>query len=483
MSLNLAGIGGARRSVLPGAAVRQRSAGASSFIAAQGGYVSTSAGGGLKSRQCGGPVDKLSQQAYASALEEQIAARKLHEASLWGAKNNVPASLPLKSENADMPSFERLMRQRYGGPMAPAKQNDYASDLRKQIAARDAQRQADHASKNDFGADPKDGLVFGAAEIPALGGARRRHGAPPLPDKQQYANALHCQMQMRAAQKAAESYNPMEEVLDSELDALDEMVKGGRRHGAVTHPTKNDYGAQLLEQIAGRKAEAVRVVQAEVLSPPSARRADPFSEQRDLAQGKRQVSQDVPKSAYKTDLQKQMAERVAQRAANAFHVQAAMDADVPAMVREETPRGAGRRKCGAPLAPSHQSYAQELQEQIAQRKAQEQGLHAGVERAAFIGGDANDVGPLRGRRRVDKMIPASKVEYRVDLQRQMAERAHAQPEVVSPPSARGAVPFSEQKEKGNGRRHSAAPARGDSLERLMGANAEHVSCGEQFFGN
>lgn len=428
-------------------------------------------------------MDKLSQQAYASALEEQIAARKLHEASLWGAKNNVPAPafMEHKSQDADMPSVARLMGQRYGGPMAPAKQNDYASDLRKQIAARDAKRQADLAAKNDFGADPKDGLVFGAAEIPALGGARRRHGAPPLPDKQSYANALHCQVQMKSAIKAAEAYAPIEEIPDSELDALDEMVKGGRRHGAVAHPTKDDYGAQLLEQMAGRKAEAVRAVQAEVVAPPSARRADPFSEQRECAQGKRQVSQDVPKFSYKTDLQKQMAERVAQRAANAFHVQVAMDAAVPAMIREETPRGAGRRKCGAPLAPSHQSYAQELQEQIAQRKAHEQGLNAGVERAAFIGGKAIDEEALRGRRRADKMIPASKVEYRVDLQRQMAERAHAQPEVELPPSARGAVPFSEQKEKGIGRRHSAAPARGDSLERLMGANAEHVSCGEAFF--
>ena len=58
-------------------------------------------------------------QSHIFHWEEQIAARKLHEASLWGAKNNVPASLPLKSEDADMPSVERLMGQRYGGPMAP----------------------------------------------------------------------------------------------------------------------------------------------------------------------------------------------------------------------------------------------------------------------------------------------------------------------------------------------------------------------------
>jgi len=407
------------------------------------------------------------------ALEEQIASRKLQHAD-----NNVPAP-PVLDQAA--PPLERIMGQRHGGPMAAPRKDCYASDLRAQIEARNARRAAEEEAGKGrvLGADAQQGLFGpGGVEAPALG-CRRRHGAPPLPTKESYAMALQQQMEMRSVEQAAEA-SRLRELTSCEEDTLDEGLMGkGRRHGPVVPPAKSDYAAELLQQMAVRKAK--QTVDAEFPRNGFPGGNGAFSvgerEQVEPVRGRRPPLPIDTVSGHRAALQEQMAERAAQRAANAFHAQAQLEADVAMPIGQDDTPKAGRRKLDLP-AKDKKSYALALQEQIAERKAQQESeKNAGAAKGSFIGGDASDMGPMRGRRHPGQMVPASKQEYKLELQKQMAEREckqaamkfHAQPPWFS---ALKDAPGADQ----DVLEHGGAGHRADSLDRLLGANADHVAC-------
>lgn len=456
--------------MLPGAAARHRSAGPS-FVACAGGLVSTSAAGvAIKSRRFGGPAEKLSKESYALALEEQIASRKLQCVA-----DKMPAP-PLLDAVVVAP-LERAMGQRNGGPMAPAPKERYALALRAQIETRDARRAAEaEAGKVRDAGD----VLFGpgGAEAAILGG-RRRHGAPPLPSKESYAMELVEQMATRSVQQAAEA-SRAREPMSWEEDVVDEVPLGkGKR---PTYPTKSLYASELQHQIAARKAQ--QAADVEPLLGGFLGGDDAFSGRVELARGKRQAStiDHLSKESYSTALQDQMAERAAQRAANAFHVQATLQG-APLHVQEDSPRG-GRRKCDMPAA-TKESYALALQEQIAERKAQRNGYRAncaGAVQASFVGGDASDMGPVRGRRHAGQISASSKEEYRLDLQRQMDEREFKEAgmkfraQVPDPTSADGFIERMRPSTDQDLLQRRDGGASSDSLERLLAANVAHASC-------
>lgn len=345
--------------------------------------------------------------------------------------------------------------------MAPTQKHDYASALRQQIETLAAHRSAQEEALRAKG----EGGIFGSwgAEAAPLG-ARRRHGAPLLPSKETYASALKEQMEMRSVQQAEEACNKLQEPTEVAEDALDEILfgKGSRRARAAAPQDKSQYAADLQQQIAARRAQQAADAETLLQRPPPLPN-NAFSSQAELVRGRRQASSigPVSKSVLNAELKEQMAERANQKALNAFHKQA--HDEVPAAVRGYTPRG-GRRKCDVAL-PSKQSYALELQAQMAERKVQQAGqqqARAASIHAAFVGGDASDTDFARGRRH-SGFVPPSKEELRVDLQRQMAERANAEaagkfhlqvPDYLQPATDMGA----------------------DSLECLMDAHADHASC-------
>jgi len=278
--------------------------------------------------------------------------------------------------------------------------------------------------------------------------------------------ALQEQMALRSAKQAAEAarFDPV-----AFEDPVDDMFLGkGRRHGGpAVRPEKSLYAADLQHQIAARKAQ--RAVDLDVPSSGFFGGNDAPSE---VLRGKRNKVESVSKDALGMALQEQMAQRAEQRAAHAFHARSPSGSEV-ATPRQalESPQ-AGRRKFGSPDL-SKESYALALKEQIAERNAQrddQRNSNAGRAQGSFVGGVASDDGPVRGRRRVEQMVPASKQEYRVDLERQMANRQSEQAAVKfhaqAPPLPVGNLDMLGPADNG--------PAV-DSLERLLGAHNDHAS--------
>lgn len=450
MSLQFGGGRGAN--MLPSAGSRHRSAGPS-LMACAGGLVSTGAGAPAnKMRRYGGPMEKLSKESYALALEEQIASHKLKNASpVQAAPVLVEPPQPV----------ERVMGQRYGGPMAPARKDSYASALLAQIEAKRAEIE-ESGKAHAFAAAPVEGF-FGGAEAPVR---HRRHGAPPVPSKQSYAISLQQQMKMRSVQQASEVSRIQESAnCDEEEEVLDEVFGRGRRHGAPPLPPKNLYAVELQQQMAQRKAQELQAVVAQQPFLVSPGGHDAFSEQKERARGKRSQSESVSGARYNHDLQEQMAERAGQRAAAAFHVQAQVEAQHAGPFGQEDNRKVGRKKCEVPFLPSKEAYALALQEQMAERRAQQKSqCNDAPGQGAFVGGDASDEGPARGRRRVWQIAPSSKEELGSYLQRQMVEQARKEAENKLYNQAPARV------EQGDPR------ADADALERLLGANAGHASC-------
>jgi hypothetical protein len=331
--------------------------------------------------------------------------------------------------------------------MAPACKDSYAAALRAQIEARKVCRAADE----EVAFAPSEGLFGrGAIEAPLLG-SKRRHGAPPLPSKESYASALHEQMKTRSAQEAEASRIQVSQV-DQE-DVADELFGKGRRHGAPSAIPKNEYAAELQQQIAARKAKSA--IDAELSAGERIGSIDAFSEQVDSVRGKRHASriEAVSKASYNSELHEQMAEKSAQRAANSFHKQIVSDSDDAYNGREEKAKG-GRRKCDLPPA-SKQSYALALQEQIAEHKLKQATQIGEAGQSCFVGGYASDMAPARGRRHVEQIPVTSKQQLGSYLQRQMAER--------------------ECERAANQLQHLAE----DSLECFMNANSDHASCANE----
>lgn len=416
-------------------------------------------------------MDKVSKESYAMMLGEQIAARKLQHAS-----NDVDAPSLIED---DRPPLARLMGQRHGGPMPPPQKDGYASALRAQIAARDALREeaaVERAASVDVAGlglglgVAKDGVAKDAFAL----GRGRRHGPPLLPTKENYAVTLQEQMAARSVQQAADAAAAAKEPADCDGDVLDEVLAGkGRCHGGpCVPPAKHLYAAELEEQIAERRLQ--QASQKGTESEPSAPSKDFFSEQAERARGKRPVWEinQVAKSSYNTVLQSQMAERAAQRAANAYHLEAGSASPVEA----EQPSG-GRRRGELPPT-SKQSYAQALQEQVAQRKAQEaHDKSAGPAQAAFVGGAASDMGPERGRRHMVQIPAVSKEQLLGDLQRQMAEREskHAAERFHTQAPAHGNHLADAYAEAQGDLEYASTGMPADSLERLLGENPSHAS--------
>lgn len=435
------------------------------------------------------------------ALEEQIASKQLQRAALEeqfvsknvqqvGRSSSVP---PPSLSDAAPPASERGMGQRYGGPMAPTQKDRYASDLRAQIEAREVRRAADADAAREA---REDGLFGpGAREAPLAG--RRRHGAPPLPSKESYKMELEKQMAMRNVQKAAEAMEEHTPRVDEEGDALDELFGKGRCHNKFVPPAKSLYAAELQQQIAARKAQqAAEEGQPLPLGgfPGSGVNGEAFSAQREQARGKRQVSDAVSKASHGAALQEQMAERAAHRAARAFHVQAPYELEAALPGQQDISKAGGRRNYPQyDVAPeTKESYAQALANQIAERKAQQDRLMvAGPQKSSFVGGDAYDAREaMRGRRHAPSIAPASKQQLMVDLQRQMAERAPVKCQAQAPaydfPPVRWPQEAAPDEQMRPGKKFFGADQgadqyvpgmRADSLERFVGANGAHVSCG------
>jgi hypothetical protein len=281
-----------------------------------------------------------------------------------------------------------------------------------------------------------------------------------MPSKESYALELQEQMAQRSVQQAERASLDVEPCANEE-DALDDLLAGkGRRHGGpLVLPPKDIYAAELHEQIATKQAQRATDKGHDV-AVPGIEKA--FSEQRDRARGRRhevQIDQ-ASKSSYQSALQAQMAERASGRAANAFHLQTGENA---AAVME-SPKG-GRRKCA--LSPmSKHAYAEALQEQIAERRAQED---VKIVSSSFIGGVSSDADPVRGRRHLVQMPFISKENLKLDLQRQMAEREAQRAEDRFNVQVPRRPPISAQPE---GFLDPCAPEmHADSLQRLLGANA------------
>jgi hypothetical protein len=295
-----------------------------------------------------------------------------------------------------------------------------------------------------------------------------------LLSKELYAKELEEQMVARSIQQAQEASRQQPHVVnggDDLTDALDEVLLGGRgrrKGGPARLPAKSLYAAELKQQIAEREAQQSSHPEIPSTGFPGGE----FSVQaEESTRGRRHASKIDPvnSSMLNIALQEQMAERAAQRAASAFHVQVGASAQdigtgLDALLSTEPESAKGRRKCDLPVH-SKQSYALALQEQIARRKAKNGFLPKVPEQSSFVGGRTSDMEQARGRRHAGQIVPPSKEELRLDLQRQIAE--HANKEAATKPFARSPAALCEE--------HNGVDTEGDALEILLGAHTGHVS--------
>jgi hypothetical protein len=418
----------------------------------------------------------MSKEAYASALEEQIASRKFQ-----GATELDENTMPFLHDD-DRPVRERAMGTRVGGPMAPTCKENYASDLRAQIAARDAQRLAEcEAREIEVGGLDAITSQLGQnnPQVAALGGRSRRHGAPTLPSKESYATELREQMVQRNAKQATEAFD-LPETPAGDEDAIDAVLlgKGRRKAGPMVLPPKDSYAAELRDQMSIDNAKRV-ADRDHLLAVAPEGPSGVFAGQVELNRGKRPAAKidQVSRTSLGTALQEQMDEKASLRAEKAHHVQIG-DSKVPGVEATLEGQHRGRKKVDQP-ATNKKAYAQALQEQMAQRdnaKNSDEVFHT-----AFVGGAATDNGPQRGRRHQQPAF--SKTELRVDLQRQMAEREaqrndHCFHRKAAPPlqatllGTEGCSSYVEQELP----IHMATGSHGDSLERLLSEHAVGAVC-------
>jgi hypothetical protein len=442
-------------------------------MACGGGLVSLSAGGAGKNRKYGGPQEAMSKEDYASALEEQIASRKLQNCVEYA-----DAIMPLWTDEHRTTAKRTMgtLGTRQGGPVAAPCKEDYASALRAQIAARDAQRLADVSTREPEVAGLEGVMALGINK-PQVESRQRRHGAPTLPSKESYAMELREQMEQRSAKQATER-SASTDIASGDEDALDAILNGkGRRHnGPMVLPPKAGYAAELREQIVNDSVKRA-ADRDQMFSIASEGLDGVFAGQADKSRGKRPAAKidQVSRSSLGLALQRQMGEKASLRAGNAFYIQT--DADQPPAADANAEGLHGGRKRGPCPSTSKKDYAQALQDQIARRSEEHAENGGEVFHTAFIGGAAKHF--ERGRRHADQMPAFSKTELRSDLQRQMAEReAQRNARRALPPEHTGLLGT----EGCSTALDQQLPARmatgthGDSLERLLSEHAVGQVC-------
>lgn len=463
----MAFIGGARpvggsRAQLP-SGVRSRSLGVGgSCVASWGGLVSTNTGQTMPDRKPRGPIEALTKASYAMALQEQIAARDAIRAESLDSRERRRGGA--EPEESSIATPWSAPAQRHVGPVAVPTKEAYAAELQNQIAAREAQRVAERRSASRGPSTP-DGPAAGAKEAPR----GRRYGPPLLPSKDAYAMDLQEQIMARDVQRLQEKAEEVEAAAAAAA-AQEDAASRNRRRGPHGPMAKSSYAAALDEQIAARDLAAQQEAAEDAAWPAEAAAALAAGsgipgEAEDLRRGKRHATkiEQVSRSAYSEGLRQQIAAREADRAAEAYHAQAASEASPSA---GDVPRGGRRPGPGLPL--SKEAYASSLQEQIIARKAHQQGLHMeqpeSVSSAIFGSTKSGLTAGPRGRRHVDQMQPLSKQALAAVLQGQMAERHTSHRSGSCPPPGAGNMQVSWADADGG---ELSSPLHADALERFL----------------
>jgi len=458
----MAALGGSRRtggSTYMAGGGRSRSCGSASFVPCQGGLISTGAGVSVRGKKNNGPMEKMTKEMYALALEEQIASRR----ALQPSEETLLLPEPCIGEDSPL-AAERKLGQRHGGPMAPQTKQSYAKALEEQIALRDAHRylQSQHPAEEPVEAQE---ATFGPDVKLQTKPAGKRCGAPLMPSKESYAMALKDQIHTRAAQRAQEDLHMALEA--AAAPAEETPTNRGRRHGGPMTPfAKDTYAMELQEQIATRNAQ--RASERAASLGPSEGHTFLIPEDH-KARGRRHATliEQPSRMSYMSALQEQMSEKAAQRAAVAYHTQAAEA--LPAGPQEAEDMQVNRYR-GPRSIGTKQDYAAALREQMEVRKVQqeeERAARKGLSQLpSYLGGPEIT---MRGRRHEGQMQSLSKEGLGFILQEQMAQRDaerskaafHNQAKCDRPPSAT---------------RLPAAHADSlDSLERLMSEHAVGVT--------
>lgn len=356
-----------------------------------GGLSAAGGGGPASRRRTTGPPEALTKDAYASVLDEQIAARVVEP-------NEDVMPVPFGIDRFGV-AGERKMGQRLGGQMAPIRKDAYALMLNEQISERNARCAAEVRIDEE---KPE--------HFDEYAGKGRRL-APAVPSKASYAVDLQAQIEAQAARRREGAVPNSPDACMFPEEAAPEK---GRRHVCQVAIDTHAYALSLKEQMADRDARRALERQR---SPDMAQGDQAPLERR----GRRRAQTPVSKESYMHELKGQIAEREAHRAADAFHTKAS-ERGAPALDAPKIARG-GRRG-GYPEALSPESYALSLQQQIAARDAERAALRpdgACSHSQAFIGNEEATSVHTRQRRHAKEMPPLSKSSYAMELQEQMAE--------------------------------------------------------------
>eukprot|EP00929_Paragymnodinium_shiwhaense_P037398 TRINITY_DN19933_c0_g1_i1.p1 TRINITY_DN19933_c0_g1~~TRINITY_DN19933_c0_g1_i1.p1 ORF type:complete len:617 (+),score=165.96 TRINITY_DN19933_c0_g1_i1:65-1915(+) len=367
------------------------------------------------------PTDKISKAEYALALQEQIMARK--------AGHNLPGSdaefQNLFGDRFNAPAAgERGMGQRHGGPMAPVAKDDYASQLKEQIAAREVRRARE---SSDLAQPSGLGMNFPCQEADSASAAGRgkRCAAPALGSKESYAQELQQQMAARERQRAedlAAARLHDEGGVNGDVGAVPTPTRG-KRHGKPPVPGKDDYASQLRDQMMERSMaarDAQRYAEA-----PSQGLGFGGPDAHSLMRGKRHntVIEQSSRDAYHSALREQMSERNAHKEANAFHRQQP-DALPEGDFRNEIFKAGGKRGSIGGEPPSKGDYASALKNQIADRQmalAAQKVMDSAIGEAPFAR-EAASVSGVRGRRHCSEGPALDRKALGSELREQMIDR-------------------------------------------------------------
>jgi len=363
-------------------------------------------------------LERLPKESYAEALREQIAG---HAARGGTAGQREPAP----EQDPFVGSAAAAKRATPSAAQEKDARQVYASALREQIALRDAHRAADGARGRL--ASPMQALGCDASLADSAGAPPRgkRCLPPPMPSRESYAAALEEQIAAREATRQANASSPPMATPGPSAVMLSEPEKatGRRMVGPVDSHDKGAYASELREQMLVRsmRSAADRAASQE---PPHGGLEAVLTGADWQLRGKRQAMQmpATSKESYTQALQEQMADREAQRAAKAFHLQAPDSAALPP---ERLTKGK-RQAASSEPPPSREAYAAALQDQMKEhrmRRAAQLAEDFTSGGSVFGGAAIREASPAaRGRRHSSHIELPSKQALGSALREQMAER-------------------------------------------------------------
>eukprot|EP00928_Gymnodinium_smaydae_P056797 TRINITY_DN4011_c1_g1_i4.p1 TRINITY_DN4011_c1_g1~~TRINITY_DN4011_c1_g1_i4.p1 ORF type:complete len:521 (-),score=111.21 TRINITY_DN4011_c1_g1_i4:455-2017(-) len=350
------------------------------------------------------------------------------------ASSFVPSFGGLVSTNA----HNAVKSGRRGGCAVLSKES-YASALREQMAE-DSTKRCNEKRGSDLGSvpgllgllaggGPADNATCGAVAGAATRKLGQRLGGPMAPlSKESYASALREQIAQRDVAHAAKADADanacgFDEVKGFLGDALSAAAgrKVGKRCAPQAMEAKADYASFLQEQIASRSAAKQA---AEIAERNACINDEPPSVSVGPDRGRRKAGALLDKESYACELQEQIAARAAQRAADVIRSQGqpqgGLNVGLGANADADMQRGR-RRQENMALIP-RQNLLCELQAQIAEKAV---GRAAGAfHLQAQDHGSAVGAGtPAKGgKRHCGPPEPAVKRDYASDLRAQMQER-------------------------------------------------------------